>query len=110
LKNKRIIHLIASLVLLIAENVSAAGYTGQKLFNTGIKSYDLCGYYSVGVLHGLELPGEPLRVCLPPEVDDRQIALVVIKYLNDHPGLLHLSASYLVFAANVDAFPCPVDQ
>ncbi len=36
-----------------------------------------------------------------------QIEKVVVKYLNEHPEKLHLSASSLVAAALSEAFPCP---
>ena len=53
-------------------------------------------------LHG----NNPSPVCLPSNVTMHEIALVVVKYLNDHPNKLHNDISLLVMLALSDAYPC----
>jgi hypothetical protein len=45
--------------------------------------------------------------CTPAGVTGRQLAQVVVKYLNENPEKLHLSAGSLVLNALGTAFPCP---
>ena len=44
--------------------------------------------------------------CTPLEVTAIQLAKVFVKYANDNPQDLHLSASSVVINAFVKAFPC----
>lgn len=53
-------------------------------------------------LHG----NNPSPVCLPSNVTMNEIAMVVVKYLNDHPNKLHNDRSLLVMLALSDAYPC----
>ena len=44
--------------------------------------------------------------CLPSEFSTDQGVRVVVKYINDHPEALHLSATVLVGVALNDVFRC----
>ena len=47
------------------------------------------------------------HVCMPDGVPREQRALVVAKYLQDHPGELNRPSAVLVVHALIDAWPCP---
>ena len=47
----------------------------------------------------------PLDGVKPP-----QALMVVVKYLEDHPGKLHIESVFLVIDALADAFPCSVSK
>jgi len=50
-------------------------------------------------------------ICISDEMRTRdQIRDGVIKYLNDHPGKYHFSASPTVVIAFLDAFPCALPK
>jgi len=44
--------------------------------------------------------------CMPLHMGSLQLIQIVVKYLKKHPELLHFSASSLVTAAFIEAFPC----
>ncbi len=44
--------------------------------------------------------------CIPDGVKMKQIELIVIKYLLNHPNDLHVSSSELVLKSIMKAFPC----
>ena len=46
------------------------------------------------------------KICVPKGVKPEELRLVVVKYLNDNPKLLHVSGSSLVLNALMGAFPC----
>jgi hypothetical protein len=47
-----------------------------------------------------------LQTCFPTDVTSRQLTQISVKYLREHPGLLHLSAYHNVASALLVAFPC----
>ena len=47
-----------------------------------------------------------LQTCFPVDVTSRQLTQISVKYLREHPGLLHLSAYNNVASALLVAFPC----
>jgi Ssp1 endopeptidase immunity protein Rap1a len=61
-------------------------------------------YYKKLGIKGLELPNE--NACIPEEVPNDQLKLVVIKYMKDHPGLLNMHAAVLTVAAIKNEWPC----
>ena len=46
------------------------------------------------------------KLCKPLEMDTTQKALIAIKWLKEHPEMLHLPASSLIIRAFQEAFPC----
>jgi len=62
-----------------------------------------CLGYVNGVVDALASVG---LFCLPQGVQREQSALVVRKYLNDHPEKLHMEADILVVRALEQAFAC----
>lgn len=51
-------------------------------------------------------PFAGLQTCFPANVTNRQLTRISVKYLREHPGLLHLSAYHNVASALLIAFPC----
>lgn len=47
-----------------------------------------------------------LQTCFPMDVTSRQLTQISMKYLREHPGVLHLSAYHNVESALLRAFPC----
>jgi hypothetical protein len=50
--------------------------------------------------------GLPALACISPDAEVRELALVVVKYLNDHPNKLHENYTVLAFTALSEAYPC----
>lgn len=48
----------------------------------------------------------PPLACVPDGVPPRELAMVVLKFLNDHPTKLHEAYGIVAFSALVDAYPC----
>lgn len=44
------------------------------------------------------------------EVGMKQLTMVVVKYLKDNPGKIHIHPSFLIKDALVEAFPCPAKR
>jgi hypothetical protein len=51
----------------------------------------------------------PEMTCIPNEVNQAQMARILVKWLRDHPERLHEAASFLTLDAFHDAFPCQAD-
>jgi Rap1a immunity proteins len=55
----------------------------------------------------LDILKKPIHAwCVPDGVTATQLAKVVVKYGNDHPGELHFPGVIVVVSALVGAFPC----
>lgn len=50
----------------------------------------------------------PESICVPQGFKDEQAILIVLKYLDNHPEILHLDAGGIVWTALHSAFPCPI--
>lgn len=66
--------------------------------------------YCVGLVSGIAetiIGSDNPTACFPKSSVTREQAVrVVVKYLNNHPEQLHLSASSLVMVSFEEAFPC----
>ena len=67
--------------------------------------YQRCGGYIVGVN---DLGTSASFFCLPPEVNQPLLRIIVRKWLDKNPDKLDFTASYLVRLALEEAYPCPV--
>jgi len=67
-----------------------------------------CLYFIEGVIDGYNLADGKPDLCIPDGsgVTFGQLALVVSKYVEDHPEQLHLGSGALVLNALYRAFPC----
>ena len=54
--------------------------------------------------------GQRIGGCLSAGVTMGQIKLIFLKYVDNHPEQLHLSAAIILSRAMVAAFPCPPDK
>lgn len=68
-------------------------------------SEGMCVGYVVGIMSMMEYINV---LCLPEKSTHAQAALVVQKYLSEHPEKLHSNAEELVVDALHEAFPCKV--
>ena len=46
-------------------------------------------------------------ICVSPQIGRKQLTMVVVKYLNEHPERLQNVAALLIYEAFQEAFPCP---
>ena len=114
MKHRKTIAAAAILSSVLCSNAAAEmdGVSGELLKNICASYIDwpanaadgICVGYVVGVMSFMEYIGV---LCLPGNSTHSQAALVVQKYLSDHPEKLHLKANELVFDAIEEAFPCP---
>jgi Rap1a immunity proteins len=67
-----------------------------------------------GVVHGLAYVGKILPAelifCAPPTSDARQLARVVINYIDAHPQRMHEDFRMLTLEAFHQAWPCKSDR
>jgi hypothetical protein len=68
-------------------------------------NYQLSGKY-IGYLLGVHDSLSPV-LCLPSNVNVRQVAYIVTRYLHDNPSEWSDAAAFLVMKALQKAFPCP---
>jgi hypothetical protein len=70
--------------------------------------------YCSGIVHGLVYVGNVLppewQSCPPPTSDARQLARVVVKYIEDRPERMHEDFRTLVLEAFHNAWPCKSDR
>jgi hypothetical protein len=64
----------------------------------------------LGYINGVSDRDLDASGCLPPDVTFGQMQKITEKYLDEHPKLLHLHATFLVMFALNDAFPCPKNK
>ena len=57
-----------------------------------------------------ELRDEQLHSCTPSQMGTRQIAKVVVSYLDHHSAILREQLSALILTALADAWPCPTEK
>jgi hypothetical protein len=63
-----------------------------------------CTGYLLGYAYGLDRPGT--GVCVPGNINVRQIRNAVTRHLRNHPGALRQDASIAVVAALRASYPC----
>lgn len=96
------------------EDISAnTWFLGCKAFSEGRRtSAELAAAnFCSGVVHGLASVGAYLsppewQSCVPPTSTARQLALVVVKYIEARPQRMHEDFRQLTLEAFHDAFPC----
>jgi hypothetical protein len=104
----------APIVILLAMTVPAhAGFeSGNSLkgfCDTKGWQEAVCSGYVTGVydmLEGISSENAIPPLCVPADVTRGQLQAIVLKFLNEHPELLHYSAAALVNIAIRQAFPC----
>ncbi|MEN5200142.1 Rap1a/Tai family immunity protein [Pseudomonas wadenswilerensis] len=117
---------LALAVLSHSTDVAADGNELLKACQNGIAAFESdgaqgSGYqtgYCVGVMNGVSSMTELLngaitkekQFCLPKTMTNIQGARVVVKYLTDHPNILHYPDGYAVLIAYQNTFPCNFKQ
>lgn len=106
--------LYAFILVMLPILVNAGYYTGNDLkpFCTSDRSVEelQCLKYIEGIYDShdsLFHIGKAKRIfCVPENTTSGQLKEIFIKYLNDHPEDLQMTASSLVIVSFADAFPC----
>jgi hypothetical protein len=112
--NKNLLAETIITLMLMSQGVLAASafMSGNKLLakcesGTAV-SMGACVGYIMGVsdrANGKDYVG--VSYCKPAEgVEGGQAEKIVVKFLNEHPAILHMDASVLVDIAFLEAFPC----
>jgi Ssp1 endopeptidase immunity protein Rap1a len=106
---KTIFGAIAVVALLSVSTEGKADFTGMDLLECrGAKTS--CEAWIAGFEAGLFAAREGEKhnksVCLPEGFTGKQAALIVDKYMKEHPEMLHFNAGPIVFLALWGAFPC----
>lgn len=105
--------IIASLVLLFAQEVSAYVGDGNSLaeeakgfinndnnLNWGLFFGKVAGVASAWA----NVNAGPYAVCYPENANAGQLAKITAKYLEENPAELHKDGSFLIWASHVEAF------
>jgi hypothetical protein len=92
--------------LKLREYCKFAGLDQTKLSNQEYDHSIVCLFYVSGVLDGFQIGGSATKLCVPDGASLGQLALIVSKYLDQHPEMLHNPPQYLVIDALRTAFPC----
>ena len=87
--------------------------------STGVEAlhFGMCAGFVGGVVDaeswtqlGLKAAHQPdlrdMKFCVDSRVTNGQLVAVVLKFLNDHPEITHLSAAGLIYGALSKSFPC----
>lgn len=109
---KKLLLLLA--FLLVAGQAQAAYYTGKKLMEwcqtEASIEQGMCRGYIAGVSEANHIfPDVTVAQkmwCVPGLVALSELRLITLKYMETHPGDLHMAASALVAGALLEAFPC----
>jgi hypothetical protein len=102
----KILLTIALVAASLSNSVHAA--EGHELMRICVDDSDdaTCRTFVAGVMSAIVEFDVKTSICQPDGVNRSQNADVFVKYLNNHPGELHLSGAELVVRAVSEAFPC----
>jgi len=111
----RLRYLAAALLFMPALGISGDATTfiaGDELQHDCEKKADSCAGYIAGVVDTIATLSDwgviaEKPFCLPNHATLYQLSRVMVKYFNEHPEELHLTASSLVLTTLPEAFPCP---
>jgi hypothetical protein len=82
-------------------------FDGNELIGRCTDKYDSFNSgYCRGLVIGIEYTAGSDTVCTPYGVTNGQLIRIVLKYLKDHPELLHRDDTSLIHEALQKAFPC----
>lgn len=96
---------LTTILALAITNISHAAETGNSLRQKAISSNSYEQGFFLGYVVAV-IESNVLKVCVPNEVTLGQSALVVKKYMEDHPEDLHRWADEVVLKAVNKAWPC----
>jgi hypothetical protein len=94
----------------LREYCQLVGIPASQITSSQIDDAEKCLFYVAGVSDGYSVASGTKRICLPKDgsATYAQIAMIVSKYLNDHPERLNNDPEYLILDALYGAFPCPL--
>lgn len=114
----RAVLLVVALVLLVSAGADAQDESGHWMTGNELKAFcqdgpaferGVCSGFAVAVADfTIRAPVDTYRACIPvTQVTRGQLRDIMVKYLDDHPELLHYTATSLAAKAFEMAFPCP---
>jgi hypothetical protein len=95
--------------LRLREYCRFVGTDQAKLSDEEYDHSHICLFYVSGVLDGFQMGDSATKLCVPGSASLGELALVVSKYLDQHPEKLHNQPQYLVIDALHTAFLCDPD-
>lgn len=109
----RLLVAIVTTILLATTPLQASAKTGLEILEAIEKSKDMRNMmhlYLMGVTDGLHRAtiafNEDAILCIPGDATNKQMALIVEKYLKENPEELHEDIVTLAYYAMIDAYPC----
>jgi hypothetical protein len=63
--------------------------------------------FAAGLSSGQEAASLEPRICLPDGFTGAQAALIIKKFMDEYPQLLHYNAKLVAIVALANEFPCP---
>lgn len=108
---KRTILLLIGMLLACPAGAVTTGYEllescSEADTDTRFESGVCNGYVGAVADVMFNYPFTGLQVCFPVDITRDQLVRVSIKFLREHPGVLHLTAYHNVASALLLAFPC----
>jgi hypothetical protein len=94
----------------LREYCSLVGVDQTKLSNDDYDHRNICLFYVLGVLDGVQIGDTATKICVSDGASLGELALVVSKYLGQYPEKLHNPPQYLIVDALHTAFPCKATQ
>ena len=108
-------------ILILLASINCYGMNGNelfKLFESANKAR--AGYYVIGVIEGTSYSSflnsmktekdkgnnNSVPYCSPKGATYQQSSDIVEKYLKENPSVRHQEASFLVYVALIDVWPC----
>lgn len=99
----------------LSTQAKSGDFSGSELFDqcmsTTAELRTQCDIWISGFAAGLSSGQEAAflqpRICLPDGFTGAQAALIIKKFMNEYPQLLHYNADLVAIVALANEFPCP---
>lgn len=79
--------------------------TGNAISQLQMSTHPLDQGFFYGYMNGV-LESNIQKICIPNSVTDQQLALLIKKYMAEHPEELHLWAAEIILKSVNHAWPC----
>jgi hypothetical protein len=106
------------LLILLSSSIQAEEFSAARVLD-GCRAldtdapYDSLQTYCLGIISGItmgayisEREGHPGMICVPGDGTDIQMIRVVVKWIEEHPNIQHVSFTMAAHHALRNAFPC----
>jgi hypothetical protein len=97
-----------------ADVLMKCGNSKEPTTLSSLNTYTFClgylhGWHDAEMVHGMvsqEMRRDMVPICFPDGISLEELKRVVLKYIDDHPTVLHSDAYVVVRSALLDAYPC----